>query len=544
MGTFTRDEETHGRDNEGLEIEENCMKTRDETASVTQSKDIYTIAYKTPTTTKLDDGDGGSGGGSGPWWGTRHTLGLLLYLGLALAYMVRFILSIAIVAMVDTKPKDDDNETAQDLNNKCPLPNVTNTNNSDYGDGDFDWDSRTQGIILGSFFYGYTASNFIGGRAAEYFGGCLVFGLGVVVPSFLSLFSALCASISKDLFIVLRVLEGLTQGAIFPSISTIMAAWIPPKERGSYCALVFSGTALGTILGMAVGGWLCKTTFLGGWPSVFYVSGGLGVAWGLPWFLLAHDLPEQHPTMTRAELTYITSNRTFITQEKRAPLPIRDIATSIPFWTLMVTTFGYCYESYLLLTMLPTYFSNIQHLDIDSNGLISSLPHIIKIFTTLAWSTMVYQLTIRNIITVKTVRKLSTGVAMYMCSLGLITMIWVDCNKVLSIVVMSAAVSSLGALDSGAVLSEQDIAPNFAGSLKGLTNTLGSATGFLAPAITGFIINDNQTLKGWSTVFGTGALIGIVCVTQYMIFGTDKVQPWNESNKGKSHQSVSEANKA
>ncbi|KAK3890384.1 hypothetical protein Pcinc_005668 [Petrolisthes cinctipes] len=469
-------------------------------------------------------------------------MGLLLYLGLALAYMVRFNLSIAIVAMVATK-QDDNNETL-DLTNECPLPDNTNGTNSAYGDGDFDWNSHTQGIILGSFFYGYTASNFIGGRAAEYFGGRLVFGLGVVVPSFLSLFSPLFASISKDLFIVLRVLEGLTQGAIFPSVTSIMAAWIPPKERGSYCAIVFSGTALGTILAMAVGGWLCKSTFLGGWPSVFYVSGGLGMAWGLPWFLLAHDLPEQHPTMTRAELTYITSNRTFITQDKRAPLPIRDIATSIPFLTLIVTTFGYCYVSYLLLTMLPTYFNNIQHFEIDSNGLISSLPHIIKIFTTLAWSTMVYHLSIRNIITVKTVRKLSTGVAMYLCSLGLIVMIWVDCNEVLSILVMSVAVSSLGALESGAVLSEQDIAPNFAGSLKGLSNTVGSATGFLAPVITGSIINDNQTLRGWSTVFVTGALIGIVCTTQYMIFGTDKVQPWNESNKGKIHQSVSEANKA
>ncbi|KAK3890386.1 hypothetical protein Pcinc_005670 [Petrolisthes cinctipes] len=56
MGTFNRDEENRGRDNEGLEIEENGMKIRDETASVTtQSKeDIYTIAYKTPTTKLVD----------------------------------------------------------------------------------------------------------------------------------------------------------------------------------------------------------------------------------------------------------------------------------------------------------------------------------------------------------------------------------------------------------------------------------------------------------------------------------------------------------
>lgn len=41
-----------------------------------------------------------------------------------------------------------------------------------------------------------------------------------------------------------------------------------------------------------------------------------------------------------------------------------------------------------------------------------------------------------------------------------------------------------------------------------------------------------QTLRAWKTVFVTGALISIVCTTQYIIFATDKVQPWNEP-KGK-----------
>lgn len=80
-----------------------------------------------------------------------------------------------------------------------------------FQEGDFDWNERAQSQVLGAFFIGYMICNFPGGRAAEYFGGRLVFGMSVVVPAFLSLFSALCASISKDLFIVLRVLEGLTQ---------------------------------------------------------------------------------------------------------------------------------------------------------------------------------------------------------------------------------------------------------------------------------------------------------------------------------------------
>lgn len=36
-----------------------------------------------------------------------------------------------------------------------------------FQDGDFDWDEKTQGLILGSFYYGYTCTNLLGGLAAE-----------------------------------------------------------------------------------------------------------------------------------------------------------------------------------------------------------------------------------------------------------------------------------------------------------------------------------------------------------------------------------------
>lgn len=75
----------------------------------------------------------------------------------------------------------------------------------------FDWDEKTQGVVLGAFFYGYMANCFLGGRAAEYLGGRVVYGIGVVLPSFLTLFTSLCVHTSKELFIVLRVLEGLGQ---------------------------------------------------------------------------------------------------------------------------------------------------------------------------------------------------------------------------------------------------------------------------------------------------------------------------------------------
>ena len=52
-------------------------------------------------------------------------------------------------------------------------------------------------------------------------------------------------------------------------------------------------------------GWLCDSGFLGGWPSVFYVLGGLLLVWCVAWFLLVSDYPEVHPRISPVEKNYL-----------------------------------------------------------------------------------------------------------------------------------------------------------------------------------------------------------------------------------------------
>lgn len=471
------------------------------------------------------------------WWNARNSLGLLIFTGLMVTFLVRVSLSITIVALVNG------NVTANtsDESKSCPVRD--DDHNVTHLEGEFDWNSHTQATLLGAFFYGYTATNFLGGRAAEYFGGRLMFGLGVVVPSILTLLSPLCIYTSANLFIALRVLEGMTQGVVFPSVHLMIAAWIPPKDKAKYCSFVISGSNFGTVLAMSVGGWLCNTTFLGGWPSVFYIFGGLGVIWGIPWFLLAHDVPEQHPRISPSELQYILAHRYYVKRNKVVTIPWRHIATSVPFWAIMAASFCDNFSFYTLLTELPTYFSNILHLDINSNGLRSALPYAIQCVTSVLWGFFVDILHSKNYISVAVVRKLSTSIALYVSAVGLIAMMGVNCDPVLAMVVMCLSVGATGPINSGSSLSEQDIAPNLAGTLKGLTNTLGSATGFLAPAVTGAIVNGNQTIRAWNTVFMISAALNIFFCSIFVIFGTDKVQPWNDSQAEENISVSSDSNK-
>lgn len=75
--------------------------------------------------------------------------------------------------------------------------------------GEFDWDEAKQGIVLGSFFYGYVLTQVPGGRLAELFGGKLVYGIGVLVTAVFTFLSPIAARINFPFFIVVRVLEGM-----------------------------------------------------------------------------------------------------------------------------------------------------------------------------------------------------------------------------------------------------------------------------------------------------------------------------------------------
>lgn len=52
--------------------------------------------------------------------------------------------------------------------------NVTLENGTIIEEQEFDWDSKEQGFILSSFFYGYITTQIIGGYLASRFGGHLV----------------------------------------------------------------------------------------------------------------------------------------------------------------------------------------------------------------------------------------------------------------------------------------------------------------------------------------------------------------------------------
>ncbi|XP_063600045.1 sialin-like [Penaeus indicus] len=298
------------------------------------------------------------------WWGARHTLALMGFLGFTVLSTVRVCLSITIVAMVKSEAKNSTDRNASF--DTCPFPDdyhVAETNRNEAGE--FAWDEATQGRILSSFFYGYISTNLIAGRAAEHLGGKLVFGLGYSVSGLLTVLSPWLARRSTEALVVARVLVGAGVGVSFPAMTTLLASWIPPDERGKFVTLVYNGIDFGNVLALVVSGWLCDVDILGGWPLVFYIFGALALVWTFVWLLIISDLPEKHPRISAAEKAYVMQ-RCGVTREKPLPIPWRAIMTSLPVWAIMVVQTGNNWGFFTLLTEMPTYLKNVLHFDMRS----------------------------------------------------------------------------------------------------------------------------------------------------------------------------------
>ncbi|XP_018006492.2 sialin [Hyalella azteca] len=448
-------------------------------------------------------------------WGARHTFAFMGFLGFAVIYAMRVNLSVAIVAMVAKNVTTNTNFTDDDL--ACPLPDDYGQDDGYSQPGEFDWDEKTQGLILGSFYYGYACTNLLSGIAAERFGGRLVGGVGILLTSVLTLLTPWAARTSDGLFIALRILEGMTEATSFPSANSLIAAWVLPEERSKYSAFIYA----------AASGFMCNSSFLGGWPSVFYVFGSLGVVWSVFWFPLVYDNPAQHPRISKHELEYLKPIAQLKTSTSAKKTPWKSIWTSKPVWSIIVIHFGFNWVFYTLLTELPTYLDRIQHFSLSSNGLLSALPYAIMYVYSLFHSLLMDHLTKNKTIRILNVRRLAMAVACFVPMLALIGMCFVGCNRTLAIVILCIAVGACGACYSGHLCSHVDLAPCYAGTLMGLTNTFGTIPGFASPAVTGAITNDNQTLAAWQTVFLISAAITGATALIYILTISADIQPWN-----------------
>lgn len=448
---------------------------------------------------------------------SRYMLAIVSCLGFVNVYALRVNLSVAIVQMINSTTTPRNGSSART----------------------FDWTSAEQGQVLGSFFYGYILTQIPGGILAQRFGGRWVFGVGIVMTAILTLLTPLAANISVWFLVVVRILEGFFEGVTFPAMHAIWAKWAPPAERSRLATITYAGPHIGTVLSFPLSALLIQYGFDGGWPSVFYVFGAVGILWFLLWIMVGYSEPATHPRISKQERTYIEDS---IGEQEQLPTPWRHIFQSPAVWAIIIAHFCNNWGFYTLLTCMPTYFKQaLPQLEINSasivlNGVYSAIPYSLLALLVI-FSGFLADFMRMHCLSTTIVRKIMTTIAFSSGSIFLLLCGYFGTTSLRAVSLLTVAVGFQGWALAGFSINHLDIAPRYSGVLMGITNTAATLPGFIGPAVAKAIAHEPLFAKGtsaywnayrdeWRSVFFISAEIYVFGIIMYNLLGSGKKQYW------------------
>ena len=216
-------------------------------------------------------------------------------------------------------------------------------------------------------------------------------------------------------------------------------------------------------------------------------------------------------------------------------MPWRQVWTSLPFWAILVANFANNWGFHLLMTELPLYLSDVfpDYMNSSSKtGLWTAIPYGTMWVVSVLVSLLTDYLIRNNILSTAVVRKCSNTLAHQgpvICLLMIVIFV-TNTNLMMNftLVMFTVGVGCMGALYSSWIINPQDIAPNFAGTVLGVTNCIGSIPGFVAPRIAGQIVNsDPSDVSKWRNVWIIAIVLLVVETIFYIIFGAGTPQSWN-----------------
>ncbi|XP_054273649.1 sialin-like [Macrosteles quadrilineatus] len=431
----------------------------------------------------------------------RYIQGYMLFFLFFVAFSLRLNLSVAIVAMTDSKSAN---------------PNFE----------ELDWDLKTRSKVLSAFFWGYLVMQLPAGQLGQMFS----------VKQLLLVASGLCACLTLltpvaatkggwFLVCLLRGLQGLCQGFYVPLTYTVTSKWVPLHERNRFVGFALNGGTIGAVVSLSVSGILASSG--GGWPSVFYVSGVVGLLWTCLWWWFGADSPSTHPTISPGEKEYILTALANSGQNQDLRTPWKAILTSVPVWALIGVTICNGWGFAIILTQLPAYINSVLGFQIQENGFLSALPYLsLWIFSfPVCW--FADFLTKKKVFSTVVIRKLFTTICLVGGAVMVLSLCLVDRNAVAAMTLITIGITFTAFMFSGYNINHLDLSPNFAGVLMGLCNGLENVSTILAPLSVGWVVSDPTSVAQWRWVFIITAALACIGNAIFVFFGSADVQPWN-----------------
>ncbi|MGK3114328.1 MFS transporter [Candidatus Pantoea formicae] len=377
--------------------------------------------------------------------------------------------------------------------------------------------SPTQlGLLFSMFTWFYAMSQIPVGYLLDRIGSRWLYGSAIVLWSVFTLLMGFAshhlfatATASFMMLLACRALVGIAEAPSFPSNTKIIATWFPDHERArataTYSSAQYIGLALLTpLLSLIVSKW--------GWEMSFYISGAVGIVFGIYWLIRYRD-PQHSTQVNQGELEIIRQGGGYGSEVKGANTrvnwpEVRFILRQRTTWGLFIAQFAASSTLYFFLTWFIVYLEKGLHLSIDKAGIGAMFPYLMAMAGVLCGGTL-SDLLLKRGRSRTFARKLPVMSGMLLtCSIALVN--FFQDQPVIAIGILSIAFFANAFSNLGWVVCSDVIPRHLIGTIGGFLNIFGNLSGIASPIIIGIILQRTQNFQYAMWYIAAVALAGFL----------------------------------
>jgi MFS transporter, ACS family, D-galactonate transporter len=328
------------------------------------------------------------------------------------------------------------------------------------------------------------------------------------------------------MLIAVRLLVGLFEVPSFLLNNRIATTWFGEDERATCVGAYTAAEYVGLAFLLPVLAWLL-TTF--GWPSVFFVTGTLGLIWSVIFFLVYRD-PKSMKGVNQAEIDLIASSGGIPDLSDRIKARrgsreagslwanLRVILGRRKLWGLYIGEFCWGTTNTFFLTWFPTYLVQYRHFTFIKAGFYGSVPFLAA-FLGVICSGLLSDFSVRRGVSLSVARKTPIIGGMLLASVIIGANFVNSAPLVIMFMAIAFFANGLASIHWSLVSA---VAPErLIGLTSGIFNFVGSIAFITTPIVVGYLLTSGN-ISGPLTFISVTAAIG-ACAYIFLVGKVERV---------------------
>uniref|UniRef100_A0A914LWQ4 Major facilitator superfamily (MFS) profile domain-containing protein n=1 Tax=Meloidogyne incognita TaxID=6306 RepID=A0A914LWQ4_MELIC len=213
------------------------------------------------------------------------------------------------------------------------------------------------------------------------FGPRYVFFFASIISAIITGLTPLARIYGFWIFLVVRIIQGITFAADFAALGILCTQWAPLNEHGLFLSLASSFSPFSISIANFLSGIFCSSKIFG-WQFIYYISSIFCFILAILWLLFYEELPQFSPQVTSKEFNKIQNGKSNAHIEMKTikqQIPYKAILTNGIVWICWLNAFAELLPGVFIMQYKPQYFNYVLGYSIFDTGWLTALTSLLHI---------------------------------------------------------------------------------------------------------------------------------------------------------------------